>query len=357
MPPTTLFRQRTPATTPADTCRPISQTSQLTTHQIHFAAPMHHRTFAVSHPNGNTISPSLAYPLRKPLIPTYASAILSTLLPFILILLMHPRARSLATTATALLGLLHALLLSTLAQVTLKPLLAAPRPHFLTICDPATPPYGSQSGAGFGQIIYDRRVCRGAHGAVSEALKSFPSGTATAAFAGLGFLALYFNAQLRVFGNVRAGALKMLAVWVSLLGAALLAGARFAAGWNHWYDVVAGAGIGLVAAVAAYRGCFASVWDLRFNCVPLVKGVGFRYGVGRQEGFDVREETDAHGNVHEHLGGAPFDALIMPGPAVGGDDTAAATAGSVPAREERRKERVPRKAVGTGLFRRGDENV
>lgn len=38
---------------------------------------------------------------------------------------------------------------------------------------------------------------------------------------------------------------------------------------NHRYDVVAGAVIGTATALVAFRQTFASVWDFRFNHIPL----------------------------------------------------------------------------------------
>ena len=69
------------------------------------------------------------------------------------------------------------------------------RPNFFHICNPRIPP-----NLDFFQA---KQVCRGNARQVKEAQMSFPSGHASAAFAGFGFLALYINAKYKVFGRGR----------------------------------------------------------------------------------------------------------------------------------------------------------
>lgn len=48
--------------------------------------------------------------------------------------------------------------------------------------------------------MYDRSICTGGQKQINDSLESMPSGHPTAAWAGLFYLALYFNAQLKVMG-------------------------------------------------------------------------------------------------------------------------------------------------------------
>ena len=73
--------------------------------------------------------------------------------------------------------------------------------------------------------MYDRSVCTGDRKAINDALESFPSGHSTAAFSGLIFLALYFNAQLKVVSAHNPAYWKMILFFAPILGAILIAGA------------------------------------------------------------------------------------------------------------------------------------
>lgn len=85
--------------------------------------------------------------------------------------------------------------------------------------------FSQPSGTRFANYMYDRSSCTGDSKAVNDALESFPSGHSTAAFAGLIFLALYFNAQLKVMSAHNPAYWKMILFFAPILGAVLIAGA------------------------------------------------------------------------------------------------------------------------------------
>lgn len=245
--------------------------------------------------------------------------------------------------------------------------------------------------------MYDRSVCRGDKDQIDDSLESFPSGHSTAAFAGFIYLFLYLNAKLKVFANYHPAYWKLIAVYAPVLGATLIAGALTIDEFHNWYDVVAGAIIGTAMAFSAYRMVYASVWDFRFNHVPVARNVAFGYGVAQRgyEGFREAVATRKAGwGAHEgHVfGGAPFDAVLPPpgslgvptvtggagtgtssGAAVAGGSAAAAGAEQQPSRrfgimrarsadggigdKQAETEKVSRRPIGAGMFRRGDENV
>ena len=117
---------------------------------------------------------------------------------------------------TTIMGLLKSLITAAVFQVWLKwyavlssrssvrteaglrRLIGGLRPHFYDVCKPQVPLSGPQAGNGFANYMYQRTVCTGDVKAINDALESFPSGHSTAAFAGFMYLALYFNAQLKV---------------------------------------------------------------------------------------------------------------------------------------------------------------
>jgi diacylglycerol diphosphate phosphatase/phosphatidate phosphatase len=351
----------------------------------------------VAFANGNIVYPEFAYPLRKEIVPIWAAALLAALVPIFIILIMQIRIRSLWDVNNAILGLLYSLITAAVFQVMLKCLIGGLRPHFLAVCDPDVLPFGQQAGTGWTQIMYNRSICRGDKHKIDDSLESFPSGHSTAAFAGFVFLFLYLNAKLKVFANYHPSYWKLIAVYTPVLGATLIAGALTIDEFHNWYDVVAGAIIGTAMAVSAYRMVYASVWDFRFNHVPVARNVAFGYGVAQKdyEGFREAVATRKSGwGAHEgHVfGGAPFDATSPPAgsvgvpatePAVSGAGTGAATAGGAAdagagagARSRRfgmrarsaeggtavgenqpEAEKVSRRPIGARMFRRGDEDV
>lgn len=117
--------------------------------------------------------------------------------------------------------------------------------------------------------MYDRSICTGDKDEINDSLESFPSGHSTAAFAGLVYLTLYFNAQLKVMSAHNPAYWKMVMFFMPLLGATLIAGALTIDEYHNWYDVLAGSVIGTATAIVAFRQTFASVWDFRFNHIPL----------------------------------------------------------------------------------------
>ena len=343
--------------------------------------------------NGNIVYPEFAYPLRKEIVPIWAAALLAALVPIFFILVMQIRIRSFWDVNNAILGLLYSLITAAVFQVVLKCLIGGLRPHFLGVCDPDVPPFGGQSGTGWTQIMYDRSVCRGDKDKIDDSLESFPSGHSTAAFAGFIYLFLYLNAKLKVFANYHPSYWKFIAVYAPVLGATLIAGALTIDEFHNWYDVVAGAIIGTAMALSAYRMVYASVWDFRFNHVPVARDIGFGYGMAQKgyEGFREAVATRKAGwGAHEgHVfGGAPFDAVLpppgslgVPPPvpvASGAGAAATGTSGGAEASTTPRSrrfgrmrarsaddgvsdsqagtERVPRKPLGAGMFRRGDDN-
>lgn len=184
--------------------------------------------------------------------------------------------------------------------------------------------------------MYDRSICTGDRKEINDSLESFPSGHSTAAcpfplppnkqiqsvdkltlsappVAGLVFLYLYLNAKLKVFSNYSPHMWKLTALYTPILGAVLIAGSLTIDEYHHWYDVLSGAIIGTIFAFSAYRMMYASIWDFRFNHVPLPRGWnmrGYGYGFGDEGGWGqaVATRKAGWGAGLGMDGGAPFDA-------------------------------------------------
>ncbi|EPQ63182.1 Bgt-3952 [Blumeria graminis f. sp. tritici] len=249
---------------------------------VYFARPAPSRSFPVYFQDGEIIYPQFAYPHRKNIIPIWLAAMLASLIPIALILIMQIRIRSFWDANNAIMGLMYSLITAAVFQVFLKWLIGGLRPHFLTVCQPNISP--NAVGSGYQMIMYDRRICTGNDREINDALESFPSGHSTAAFAGFVFLALYLNSKLKVWSDYHPEMWKMVAVWAPILGATLISASLTvdeyhncipksrSAGYKLMrvgYDCVAGAIVGTLMAFSAYRMVYSSIWHYQTNHIPL----------------------------------------------------------------------------------------
>lgn len=261
----------------------ISHYSRLRTDSIFFiqvyeAHPAPTRSFAVTFSDGEVVYPEFAYPLRKEIVPIWAAALLASLVPIFVFLVMQFRIRSFWDVNNAIIGLLYSLISAAVFQVFLKWLIGGLRPHFLAVCKPNTSLISNQyDSTGFKQIYFTRDICTGDIDEIDDSLESFPSGHTTAAFAGFVFLYLYLNAKLKVFSNYHPAMWKLIVIYAPILGAVLIGGALTIDEFHNWYDICFGALIGTVMAFSSYRMTYAAIWDWRFNHIPLHRGVPFDF--------------------------------------------------------------------------------
>jgi diacylglycerol diphosphate phosphatase / phosphatidate phosphatase len=258
------------------------------------AKPAPSRSFAVTFSDGEIVYPEFAYPLRKEIIPIWLAALLAALVPIAVVLAMQVRVRSFWDVNNAVVGLLYSLITAAVFQVFLKWLIGGLRPHFLTVCKPDvaraldSPAYkvDGYDAAEYQQIYFTREVCTGDEKEINDSLESFPSGHTTAAFAGFVFLYLYLNGKLKVFANYHPAMWKLIALYAPILGAVLIGGALTIDEYHNWYDVFAGAVIGTGFAFSSYRMVYASIWDWRFNHIPLNRRAPFMHAYECADGVD-----------------------------------------------------------------------
>ncbi|ORY13357.1 phosphatidic acid phosphatase type 2/haloperoxidase, partial [Clohesyomyces aquaticus] len=214
---------------------------------------------------GQVIFPQLAYPYMKEYVPTWLSAVVSNLVPFAFIgLISIFWIGDFWDCDSAIMGQSYAMSAATLFQSLLKYLIGGFRPHFLEVCDPHPGiPEGYQN------IYYDTSICRGNSKHIKEAMASFPSGHATAAFAGFIFLALWINAKFKVFADYQTRYWQTLLFTCPIAIACLIAASKTIDYWHHWSDIIAGAIIGTFFAFWGYRQVYRSVFDWRYNHEPL----------------------------------------------------------------------------------------
>ncbi|KAJ3830435.1 acid phosphatase/Vanadium-dependent haloperoxidase [Lentinula raphanica] len=292
---------------------------------IYEAPPAPNRSFPVYFQDGEVVYPQFAYPLRKEIVPIYAAALIAFLVPFFFFTLFQIRRRSLNDWLTTTMGLLKSLITAAVFQVFLKWLIGGLRPHFYAVCQPNVQANTAPSGTGFASLIYDRSVCTGDIDQIDDSLESFPSGHSTAAWAGLFYLALYINAQLKVMSAHNPAYWKMILMFSPLLGATLISGALTIDEFHNWYDVLAGAVIGTCTALVAFRQTFAAIFDFRFNHVLLprstslfrrnpdsgagIRSLFFTYHVTTEDLPVTREGGWGFGK--EAFIGAPGDATVL----------------------------------------------
>jgi len=298
---------------------------------VYYAPPAPNRSFPVFHPDGSVVYPEYAYPVRKEIVPIWLAALIAFSVPFVFFVLFQIRRRSLDDFLTTTMGLLKSLVTAAVFQVWLKWLIGGFRPHFYAVCMPNVSQFSRPSGAPFANYMYDRSVCTGDKKAVNDALESFPSGHSTAAFAGLIYLALYFNAQLKVMSAHNPAYWKMVLFFAPILGAVLIAGALTIDKFHHHWDVIGGALIGTACAFVAFRQTFASIWDFRFNHLLLPRTTSLSHrtpyysGTSLTPSFSYQPQVEplSHnlpvtreggwGWGQEAVVGAPFDATALIG--------------------------------------------
>jgi len=313
---------------------------------VYEAPPAPSRSFPVYFQDGQVVYPEFAYPIRKEIVPIWAAALIAFFVPFFFIALFQIRNRGLRliTLCETTFGLLKSLITAAVFQVWIKWLIGGLRPHFYAACQPKITQGDAPSGIGFAALMYDRSICTGDKNTIDDSLESMPSGHSTAAWAGLFYLALYFNAQLKVMSAHNPAYWKMVLMFAPLLGAFLISGALTIDEFHNWYDVVVGGIIGTCTAIVAYRSTFASVLDFRFNHILLPRTTSVfhrRPAEGVAQFFDYYSPqmqapfTREGGwglDEAEAFVGAPGDATALGGAsgALGGHGMSARNHGSVP---------------------------
>lgn len=123
-----------------------------------------------------------------------------------------------------------------------------PRPDLISRCQPSPDVKPN--------VLVTVESCSAPEGFVlHDGWRSFPSGHSSSAFAGLGFLAIFFAGQLHVFRYAAGGRdlSRALLCLAPLLGAAMIAISRCEDYRHDVYDVCAGSALGMVVAYWSYR--------------------------------------------------------------------------------------------------------
>ncbi|KAI0116361.1 PAP2 superfamily-domain-containing protein [Nemania sp. FL0031] len=225
---------------------------------------------------------SLAYPNRGQMVSNWLIAVIAGAFPTIVILLMQIRIPSFWDLNNALLGLTYAVVTSAAFQGTTKAFIGGLRPNFYDVCQPDIEHAKDggnktgQNGIGFRRDMWTKDVCTTTNpNSLRNAMQSFPSGHSTTMVAAMLYLCLYLNAKLKIFANYHTPLWKLIALVVPPLGTVMLCGTLIIDNTHNWYDVAGGVTIGALAAFAAFRMVYPSIFNWRINHIPLSRNVPF----------------------------------------------------------------------------------
>ncbi|SPO39062.1 related to DPP1 - diacylglycerol pyrophosphate phosphatase [Pseudozyma flocculosa] len=203
-----------------------------------------------------------------------------------------------------LLGFVLAHCLNVTATTIIKVCVGRPRPDLIDRCQPRpgsanAQPYGLATDA-ICSVGVDNSELR-------DGFRSFPSGHASSAFAGLTFLSLYLAAKMHLFDR-RGHAISAWLTLTPMLGAVLIAVSRTMDYRHHATDVIAGGILGFVMAFSVYRLYFPPLSHPLCHkpYSPRIPREGmFSTGAGYDEG-DVEEnaseldDSPRHQHRHHH---------------------------------------------------------
>jgi len=161
-----------------------------------------------------------------------------------------------------ILGLLLSIGSSFVVTAILKNAIGKPRPDIIDRCN--IPPEVAApflDSANF-TLVTHAMCMQEDNLKLKDGFRSWPSGHASAAFAGLCYLSLYLMGKLHVCDS-RGEVWKMFVVLVPLLAAALITGSRIMDARHHPFDVISGSLLGIGCAWAAYRQYFPPLNDFR----------------------------------------------------------------------------------------------
>jgi diacylglycerol diphosphate phosphatase/phosphatidate phosphatase len=185
-------------------------------------------------------------------------AVIAFIVPLILMAIVSLGiSRSVWDFHAGLLGLVVAHAFALTATTIIKVSVGRPRPDFLDRCQPAP---DAQNASPYG--LATQSVCRtdvNSH-LISDGFRSFPSGHASTAFAGLTFLTLWLAGKFHIWQRSRGNAFSAWILFFPMIAATLIAVSRTMDYRHHATDVIAGGVLGFVIALSAYHNYYPPLW-------------------------------------------------------------------------------------------------
>lgn len=199
------------------------------------------------------------YPFeQKETIPIWALALIMAVFPAVVMFVVSIGIRrSPYDFHNGLLGLLLSVLLTTIFTQVMKVTVGKHRPDFLARCQPML------NGAPLTQDrplqLWTLDVCTQTDKyTLKDGMRSFPSGHASTAFAGLVYLSLWMSGKMHVFDR-KGYSLKPVLVFMPIVAAILVAITRVQDYRHSATDVTWGAIIGIIFAIFSYLQYYPSL--------------------------------------------------------------------------------------------------
>ncbi|EGG01481.1 uncharacterized protein MELLADRAFT_50083 [Melampsora larici-populina 98AG31] len=189
-------------------------------------------------------------------VPILHLAIYSILIPIVLIITCSQGLlRSFWDSHNGLLGLAFSLSLNWAFTTAIKNTVGRPRPDFIDRCQPRSDVMNASIG------LSDESICTTSLDSrlLMDGFRSFPSGHASTAWCGLGYLSLYLAGKFHLFDR-KGHTLKAWLALSPLLGAALISISRTMDYRHHWQDVLVGGLLGMLIAWFGYRMYYPSLF-------------------------------------------------------------------------------------------------
>ena len=188
-----------------------------------------------------------------------------------------------------ILGLAGTLLLTSFVTDVLKDAIGRPRPDLISRCkpDPTAP---------MNELVSISVCTETSHHLLHDGWRSFPSGHSSFAFAGLGWLALFFASQTRLL-HPGSHLLTVLLCFTPILAAALISISRLEDYRHDVFDVVCGALLGITMTYANWRRYYPGLTEKYCDepySAPSGSGrtspIGFQRVRDEEDGFGMEDE-------------------------------------------------------------------
>jgi membrane-associated phospholipid phosphatase len=249
----------------------------------------------------------LMFPRKPETVPTWSVGIVGVVLPFFIFVGFYLKNRSVRDFHSAFLGLGTAIALTALFTDSIKNLTGMPRPDFFHRCFP-------DGIAEYSKDSERRAICHpGDERAFRDAYKSFPSGHVAWAFAGLGFLSLYFAGKFGLFDR-RGYSWRVFWVLLPTLVAGLIGITRVNDYHHRWVDIYFAGFLGTFIAYLCYRQFYPSIYAREWAGYPYEyqpQGI-FSHGLHGPRALPMMNSYANNTVTPLGLGGNAYDPRFVP---------------------------------------------